>query len=73
MGGVGGYESKSTASKHSSINVSKLKERRDEIDGEYTIVVTSRYVSAAIHVHDIKSIPIVNGYYNNKHIQRIPI
>ncbi|MDR1023768.1 MAG: restriction endonuclease [Prevotellaceae bacterium] len=40
-------ESKSTASKLLGINVGRLREHREEIGGEYTIVVTPRYVPAA--------------------------
>lgn len=40
-------ESKSTANKLSSINVGRLREHREKIGGEYTIVVTPRYVPAA--------------------------
>lgn len=40
-------ESKSTANKLSGINVGRLREHREEIGGDYTIVVTSRYVPAA--------------------------
>lgn len=40
-------ESKSTAGKLIGINVGRLREHREEIGGEYTIVVTPRYVPAA--------------------------
>lgn len=40
-------ESKSTANKLIGINVGRLREHREEIGGDYTIVVTSRYVPAA--------------------------
>jgi type II restriction enzyme len=40
-------EAKSTANKLSSINVGRLREHREKIGGEYTIVVTPRYVPAA--------------------------
>ena len=40
-------ESKSTANKLSGINVGRLREHREEIGGEYTIIVTPRYVPAA--------------------------
>lgn len=40
-------ESKSTANKLSGINVGRLREHRKEIGGEYTIVITPRYVPAA--------------------------
>ena len=50
-------ESKSTANKLSGINVSRLREHREEIGGEYTIVITPRYVPAARR--DIKGSSIV--------------
>lgn len=50
-------ESKSTANKLGGISVGRLREHREEIGGEYTIVVTPRYVSAA--KRDIKGSPIV--------------
>lgn len=40
-------ESKSTANKLLGINVGRLREHREEIGGEYTIVITPRYVPAA--------------------------
>ena len=40
-------ESKSTANKLLGINTGRLREHREEIGGEYTIVVTPRYVPAA--------------------------
>ncbi len=40
-------ESKSTANKLMGINVGRLREHREEIGGQYTIVITSRYVPAA--------------------------
>lgn len=40
-------ESKSTSNKLLGINVGRLREHREEIGGEYTIVVTPRYVPAA--------------------------
>lgn len=40
-------ESKSTANKLPSINVGRLRKHREEIGGEYTIVITPRYVPAA--------------------------
>ena len=39
------------------INAGRLREQREEIGGEYTIVVTSRYVPAT--KRDIKGTPIV--------------
>lgn len=50
-------ESKSTANKLSGINVGRLREHREEIGGEYTIVITPRYVPAARR--DIKDTPNV--------------
>ena len=39
------------------MNAGRLAEHRTKIGGEYTIVVTPRYVPAVLH--DIKSAPIV--------------
>lgn len=50
-------EAKSTANKLSGINAGRLREHRQQIGGEYTIVVTPRYVPAA--KRDIKDNPIV--------------
>lgn len=50
-------ESKSTANKLSGINVGRLREHREQIGAEYTIVVTPRYVPAA--KRDIKGTPNV--------------
>lgn len=50
-------ESKSTANKLMGINAGRLREQREEIGGEYTIVVTPRYVPAT--QRDIKNTPIV--------------
>ena len=50
-------ESKSTANKLLGINVGRLREHREEIGGEYTIVVTPRYVPAA--KRDIVGTPTV--------------
>lgn len=50
-------ESKSSAYKLLGINAGRLREQREEIGGEYTIVVTSRYVPATLR--DIKDCPIV--------------
>lgn len=50
-------ESKSTANKLLGINAGRLREHREEIGGEYTIVVTPRYVPATRR--DIKESPIV--------------
>lgn len=40
-------ESKATANKLIGINISRLREHREKIGGEYTIVITPRYVPAA--------------------------
>lgn len=50
-------ESKSTMNKLLGINAGRLREQREEIGGEYTIVITSRYVPAT--KRDIKGTPIV--------------
>ncbi len=50
-------EAKSTANKLLGINVGRLREHREEIGGEYTIVITPRYVPAA--KRDIFGSPIV--------------
>ena len=50
-------EAKSTANKLSGINAGRLREHRNQIGGDYTIVITSRYVPAA--KRDIKDNPIV--------------
>lgn len=50
-------ESKSTANKLIGINVGRLREHREEIGGEYTIVVTPRYVPAVRR--DIKESQVV--------------
>ncbi len=50
-------ESKSTANKLSWINAGRLREHREEIGGEYTIVITPRYVPAA--KRDILGNPVV--------------
>lgn len=50
-------EAKSTANKLSLINAGRLKEHREQIGGDYTIVITPRYVPAA--KRDIKGNPIV--------------
>ncbi len=50
-------EAKSTANKLPSINSGRLREHRNQIGGEYTIVITSRYVPAA--KRDIQGNPIV--------------
>lgn len=50
-------ESKSTANKLLGINAGRLREHREEIGGEYTIVITSRYVPAT--KRDIFDTPIV--------------
>lgn len=50
-------EAKSTSNKLSGINAGRLREHRKQIGGEYTIVITSRYVPAA--KRDIIGNPIV--------------
>lgn len=50
-------EAKSTANKLTSVNTQRLKEHRDEVGGEYTIVITPRYVPAA--KRDIRNTSIV--------------
>lgn len=42
-------EAKSTSNKLNGINAGRLREHRNEIGGEYTIVITPRYVPAARH------------------------
>lgn len=50
-------DAKSTENKLSGLNAGRLREHRREIGGEYTIVVTPRYVPATLR--DIKEDPIV--------------
>ena len=50
-------EAKSTANKLALVNTQRLKEHRDEVGGEYTIVITPRYVPAA--KRDIRNTPVV--------------
>lgn len=50
-------DAKSTKNKLSGINAGRLAEHRNKIGGEYTIVVTPRYVPAVLN--DIKTSPIV--------------
>lgn len=50
-------EAKSTANKLSGINAGRLREHRKQIGGEYTIVITPKYVPAA--KRDIEGNPIV--------------
>lgn len=50
-------EAKSTAKKLTQVNTQRLKEHRDEVGGEYTIVITPRYVPAA--KRDIRNTPVV--------------
>ncbi len=50
-------ESKSTANKLSGINAGRLRKHREDIGGEYTIVVTPRYVPAT--KEDIRDTPNV--------------
>ena len=50
-------EAKSTANKLAGVNAGRLREHREQIGGEYTIVITPRYVPAA--KRDIYGQPIV--------------
>ena len=50
-------DAKSTKNKLSGLNAGRLSAHRTKIGGEYTIVVTPRYVPAVLH--DIRSMPIV--------------
>ena len=50
-------EAKSTAKKLTQVNTQRLKEHRDEVGGEYTILITPRYVPAA--KRDIRNTPVV--------------
>ena len=50
-------DAKSTKNKLSGLNAGRLAQHRSKIGGDYTIVVTPRYVPAVLH--DIKSTPIV--------------
>ena len=50
-------EAKSTANKLTLVNTQRLKEHRDEVGGEYTIVITPSYVPAARR--DIRDTPVV--------------
>jgi len=50
-------EAKSTSKKLTQVNTQRLKEHRDEVGGEYTIVITPRYVPGA--KRDIRKTPIV--------------
>ena len=50
-------EAKSTANKLIQINAGRLREHREEIGGEYTIVITPRYLPAV--KRDIQGTPIV--------------
>ncbi|EAJ0236524.1 hypothetical protein CUPS9163_04835 [Campylobacter upsaliensis] len=50
-------EAKSTANKLLEINTSRLREHREHIGGEYTIIITPRYVPAA--KRDIRDTPNV--------------
>ncbi len=50
-------DAKSTANKLSNINSGRLRAHREQIGGEYTIVVTPRYVPAVLQ--DIYETPIV--------------
>lgn len=50
-------DAKSTANKLLGLNVSRLKKHREKINGQYTIIVTPRYVPAV--KDDIKDSPVV--------------
>jgi hypothetical protein len=50
-------DAKSTKNKLSGVNAGRLEGHRDKIGGEYTIVVTPRYVPAVLQ--DIRTSPIV--------------
>ena len=50
-------DAKSTSTKLTGINAGRLKEHRKKIGGEYTIVITPRYIPAA--KQDIEDTPIV--------------
>ena len=50
-------EAKSTSNKLIQVNAGRLREHREEIGGEYTIVITSRYLPAV--KRDIQGTPIV--------------
>lgn len=50
-------DAKSTKNKLSGLNAGRLAEHRSKIGGEYTIVVTPRYVPAVLH--DIKTSSVV--------------
>jgi type II restriction enzyme len=50
-------DAKSTKNKLAALNAGRLAAHRSKIGGEYTIVVTPRYVPAVLH--DIKKSPIV--------------
>ena len=50
-------EAKSTANKLGLINAGRLRTHREEIGGQYTIVITSRYVPAT--KRDILGEPVV--------------
>lgn len=50
-------EAKSTANKLTLVNTQRLKEHRDEVGGDYTIVITPRFVPAA--KRDIRNTPVV--------------
>ena len=50
-------DAKSTKAKLSGLNAGRLARHREKIGGQYTIVITPRYVPAVLH--DIKATPIV--------------
>lgn len=53
-------EAKSTNNKLLAINTSRLKEHREKIGGQYTIIITSRYVPAAKRdIQDTKNVIIL--------------
>ena len=50
-------DAKSTKAKLSGLNAGRLARHREKVGGQYTIVITPRYVPAVLH--DIKATPIV--------------
>ena len=53
-------DAKSTANKLMSINSGRLREHRDKIGGNYTIIITSRYVPAAkMDIHGTSNVIIL--------------
>lgn len=51
-------DAKSTSNKLTSLNAGRLRKHREDIGGQYTIVITSRYVPSVVK-YDIKDSPIV--------------